>query len=127
VTGLWNAGTFTFRVVATNAGGSSAPSAPTGSVTLPQVAGAPTNLVATAGAQQVSLTWDAPAEDGGSPITRYVVSCYTGSTLVGTLSPAETSVVFTGLSDGTGYHCSVQAENAVGVGTGAWSGTVQTP
>jgi hypothetical protein len=37
------------------------------------VPGAPLNLAGTAGDLQVTLVWDAPTSDGGSPITDYVV------------------------------------------------------
>jgi hypothetical protein len=37
------------------------------------VPGAPLNLAGTAGDAQVTLVWDAPTSDGGTPITDYVV------------------------------------------------------
>lgn len=50
--------------------------------TSPSVPAAPTSLVATAGNAQVSLTWAAPASNGGSAITDYTVqfSSDSGST-----------------------------------------------
>ncbi|MCH7553417.1 MAG: fibronectin type III domain-containing protein, partial [Chloroflexi bacterium] len=39
----------------------------------PTVPGAPTNVAATAGDSQATITWDAPADDGGSAITNYRV------------------------------------------------------
>ena len=35
--------------------------------------GEPTNLVSTAGDRNVTLTWEAPQDDGGDPITEYVI------------------------------------------------------
>ena len=45
----------------------------------------PTGVAATAGDGQATITWSAPASDGGSPITSYTVTASPGgqSTLVG--------------------------------------------
>jgi hypothetical protein len=50
----------------------------TGVATAP---GAPTGLAATAGNAQVSLSWGAPASNGGSAITSYKVYRGTASVL----------------------------------------------
>ena len=84
VTGLNNGQTYTFRVRAVNALGNGAvvtleatPSPPTGGgggggprITAPS---APRNLLAGGGDGQVTLTWEAPEDDGGSAITDYEV------------------------------------------------------
>ena len=84
VTGLNNGQTYTFRVRAVNALGNGAvvtlqatPSPPTGGgggggprITVPS---APRNLLAGGGDGQVTLTWEAPEDDGGSAITDYEV------------------------------------------------------
>ncbi len=82
--------------------------------------GAPTALVATAGDTQVALTWTAPASDGGSAITDYIVQYrVTGagswSTFADGTSTAATATV-TGLTNGTGYDFQVAAVNAAGTG-----------
>jgi hypothetical protein len=46
-----------------------------------RVPGAPTGLVATPGPNQVALSWNAPTNRGGSPITDYVVSEYNGGSI----------------------------------------------
>src|SRR5207253_10404245 len=54
----------------------------------PSPPSAPTNLVATGGNAQVGLTWQAPASNGGSPITNYRIYRATssnGETLLATI------------------------------------------
>ena len=79
--------------------------------------GPPTSLSATPGDDQVSLTWAAPASDGGSPVTGYDVY---GSTTPGTEgSEVQSTVTATastvsGVADGTPYYFEVTAINAAG-------------
>jgi Fibronectin type III domain len=72
----------------------------------------------------VKLTWLAPASDGGSAIDYYVVqrsmNGTSGWTDVG--SPASTSFIVSGLSNGTKYYFRIAAHN--GVGLGAFSAVV---
>ena len=84
------------------------------------VPGAPT-LSATAGNNQVALSWTTPA-NGGSAITGYHVNRGTtsgGETLLATVG-AVSSYTDSGVSNGTTYYYTVAAVNAVG--TGAASG-----
>ena len=76
---------------------------------------APTGLVATPGDGQVSLSWDAPADDGGSPITSYRVY-RNGQVVHETASGSIRSYVDTGLTNGTQYSYEVVSVNAVGEG-----------
>ena len=80
---------------------------------------APTGLAVNSGDGAVSLGWLAPANNGGSPITGYVVNVLQlsppqvppfNATLSGTASIVQ------GLSNGTAYAFSVTAVNAVGPG-----------
>src|SRR5437773_306701 len=79
---------------------------------------APTNLVATGGNAQVGLTWQAPASNGGSPITNYKIyrggapSTETLLTTVGNL----TSYSDSGVTNGVTYYYQVSAVNNVGEG-----------
>jgi hypothetical protein len=94
-----------------------------GMVTVP---GQPTGLSATshANAQSV-LTWTAPARNGGSSITDYVVQYSTSATFASDINTftdgvnASTGATVTGLSNGTTYYFRVAAVNSVG--TGAYS------
>ena len=90
------------------------------------VSGAPSGVTGTAGNGEVSLSWTAPANDGGSAITGYevTVSPTTGVTGLTTRSAATTSLVFTGLTSGTPYMFTVVALNGVGTGTGTASSAV---
>ncbi|MEA2592199.1 MAG: large repetitive protein [Actinomycetota bacterium] len=81
--------------------------------TLP-VPTAPRNLKATAGDSQVTLTWSAPSS--GGPIIQYRVITSPGDQRTGTTS---TTLVVTGLTNGTTYSFAVQAANALGYGPAA--------
>jgi len=86
--------------------------------------GAPTELLASAGAGSVDLNWVAPASDGGSPITNYVVEqssngggSWNPATVAASLGASNpTSARVTGLTDGTAYEFRVRAVNAAGTG-----------
>lgn len=124
ISNLNNGTTYTIRVIAFNAAGdSTASSGSTGTTVGP--APAPQNLAGTPGNQQVTLSWDAPASNGGSAITDYVVQ-YTSNggvnwTTVGDgvspNPPAPPGLVITGLTGGIGYNFRVAAVNSLGTGT----------
>jgi hypothetical protein len=61
-----------------------------------------------------NIAWDAPASNGNSPITSYVINGSAGSAAI-----AGTTAVITGLSAGTAYAFTVSAVNAVGTGAPA--------
>ena len=84
--------------------------------------GAPTGLAASLGNGTATLSWSAPASDGGSPLTSYSVSA-TDTTTSATLptvvvsgSPPATSTTFTGLTPGDAYSFTVAATNEPGTG-----------
>ncbi len=121
VTGLTNGTAYTFRVVAVNAAGASLPSAESNVVT-PRaltVPGAPTGVTAVAGDASATVSWTAPANDGGSTITEYRIQVRTGTTVVRTVSGVPgtaTSAVVSGLTNGTLYNFRVRAVNVTGLG-----------
>jgi predicted phage tail protein len=77
------------------------------------VAGAPTGVSATGGTGNATISFTAPASNGGSPITSYRVTSAgaTVTTVSGTSSPINVS----GLSAGT-YTFTVRAVNGAGTG-----------
>jgi PKD repeat protein len=91
--------------------------------------GPPTALNATAGNGQVTLTWTAPASNGGSAITGYRVTPFIGG-LAQTAIPtgsAATSYTVMGLANGTTYTFTVAATNGVGTGLDSSASTPVTP
>ena len=74
MTGLTNGTAYTFTVAAINAIGTGAASAQSNAVTPATVPGAPTIGTATRGNASATVTWTAPASNGGAVITGYVVT-----------------------------------------------------
>ena len=91
------------------------------------VPGAPTAVTATAGNAQATVSFAAPASDGGSAITGYAVtSSPAGGTDVNAGSIAATHTV-TGLANGTSYTFTVRATNAIGTGPPSLPSNSVTP
>jgi alpha-tubulin suppressor-like RCC1 family protein len=74
----------------------------------------PTTVTATAGDGQVTVSWTAPADDGGSPVLDYTVTATPGG--AGCVT-SGTSCVVSGLANGTAYTFTVTARNAIGTST----------
>jgi uncharacterized protein (TIGR02145 family) len=125
VTGLTNGTAYTFSVVATNAIGNSSPSTASSAVT-PSVSapGSPTSIIAVAGNAQVTISFTAPASDGGSAITGYTVTSSPGG-ITGTGSGSPITV--SGLTNGTAYTFSVVATNAIGNSSPSTASSAVTP
>ena len=110
ITGLTNAITYTFTVVATNEVADSDPSAPSNKVKPDVKPNPPGTPVGTFGDQQVGLTWAAATSDG-SPVTSYTVevSPSAGGTTQQTVT--GTSMTWNGLNNGTAYTFRVRANS----------------
>jgi hypothetical protein len=93
-------------------------SVPIGLVAAATVPAAPTIGSAIGGPGQATVSWTAPASDGGSGITGYVVTPYIGFYPLPSqsFSGAATTRVVTGLVNGTQHRFRVQAVNAIGTG-----------
>jgi fibronectin type 3 domain-containing protein len=112
-----NGKTYFYRVAALNGAGEGQLSNEA-SVSVGAVPTAPLGLMATAGSANVSLTWDAPEDDGGWEITAYRV--YRGNsegslTLLITLGNV-TAFVDNSVTNGQTYYYKVSAVNEFGEG-----------
>ncbi|HEY3420064.1 MAG TPA: fibronectin type III domain-containing protein [Methanomassiliicoccales archaeon] len=122
ITGLTNGQSYSFTVAAHNSAGNGSQSGPATAIpfTIPGTPGVPT---AVPGSTQVSLSWTAPASDGGAAIEYYLVY------VDGTAGPdhyTTTSVTITGLTNGQSYSFTVAAHNSAGNGSQT-SGVSATP
>ncbi len=125
VTGLNPGGTYSFTVTATNDYGTSGSSSPSSGITIENVPGSPTSVSAAAGVGQATVSWSAPASDGGSAITGYTVTAQPGG---GTCtSTSTTSCTVSGLTGGAHYTFSVVASNVVGPGSASAASSSVTP
>jgi hypothetical protein len=106
---------FTATLVACGGGSSdgstsTSTSSGTNNVTVP---GSPTGLLATPANASASISFNAPASNGGATISKYTATCSsTGSSV--SSNAASSPVNVTGLLNGISYSCSVVASNAAG-------------
>ncbi|MFM2078973.1 MAG: hypothetical protein RJA49_2863, partial [Actinomycetota bacterium] len=94
----------------------------------PVVPAAPTALVAIPGNAKLTLTWTAPAANGGAPITDYIVTYRANGGTPITFDDgvkSTTGAIITGLVNGTTYTVTVAAKNSAGTGTAV--STTATP
>src|SRR5215470_14683077 len=104
---------------------------PPATVTPPTVPAAPVIGAATAGNASATVRWTAPASNGGSPVTGYLVRVVDSTgTQAGGLRPAAAaaaSLVVTGLANGSAYRFQVAAVNAAGTGPDSALSAAVTP
>jgi hypothetical protein len=124
VTGLTGGDSFTFTYVARNKAGTSAASPPSSPVIPYTSPVAPAAASGAPGDRSATITWSAPAGDGGSPVTGYTVTLTDSTTPSNggqsfTGDAGTRNHVFTGLTNGDTYTASVTASNAAGPGPAA--------
>jgi hypothetical protein len=132
VTGLTNGTAYTFTVAAINAVGTGAASAASNSVTPTAVTtnlpGAPRHVSARARNASAVVKWRAPASNGGSHITGYVITPYIAGTAQTPVTVGKvTRYLVTGLTNGTAYTFTVAAINANGTGPASAPSNSVTP
>ena len=124
---LTNGTAYTVRVIATRTGVTDGP--PSAEVTATPVTtpGAPQRLRSEPGDAQVTLRWDAPTSDGGSPILRYEYAIDDSGIWIDAGGDLEETV--RDLTSGQSYAVAVRAVNAAGAGpaTTVTASPVTTP
>lgn len=135
VSGLSDNTSYTFVIKATNSAGDSLDSDPSSSITTFNLPGVPTGLTATSSTGAILLSWTAPANTGGTPITGYNIydasgNIYNSSTnafvsdtgLITTTS--NLTINITGLTDGSTYTFSIKAVNLAGLSSAVSFGSI---
>lgn len=135
VTGLTPGATYTFTTLAYNSVGWGAESGAR-TITLSKRPGPPTGVVASnVQATMLTVSWTAPGNTGGLPITSYLVRRWAGSSASGSyndisVAASARSVAVSGLSSGQEYTFAVYARTAAtdnnGYSTASSSVTVRT-
>jgi hypothetical protein len=73
----------------------------------------PTDITATAGNGEATVSFKPPQSDGGSPITRYTVTSHPGRIKA---SGKQSPITVKGLTNGRTYAFTITAGNSVGTG-----------
>jgi subtilisin family serine protease len=118
VAGLVNGVAHQYRVLAVNSVGTSSPSVSV--VVTPRrstAPSAPSQLVATAGRESVSLVWAAPVDNGGATVVDYIVEYSVNSSVWNVFNEGIStarSLTVSGLVGGIAHSFRVRAVNSVG-------------
>ncbi len=116
-TGLVNGKTYYYQVRAVNAAGGGALSNEVNATPL-SVPGVPTDLEGSSGVSSITLTWLAPYDNGGLPITQYkVYRSATSNAEIFLTNSTTTTFTDSGLTIGRVYYYMVSAENSFGEGS----------
>jgi hypothetical protein len=122
ITGLASSTQYTYTVTASSAYGTSAASSASAGVTATTVPQAPS--LSAVGASQSATITITPGATGGSAITQYSI---TSNPITTTQTTANTTYVFTGLTDGTAYTFTGTATNSNGTSAVSSASNSVTP
>jgi predicted phage tail protein len=114
VPGLTNGTKYYFRILAHNSLGWSPASTVIGAVprTSPGAVQSPT---ATPGNGTVTVTWKAPASNGGAPIDHYRIQIFANGSLIAAPTTTKLSYTANGLTNGINHLFRIDAHNAAGI------------
>lgn len=114
ITGLANGRRYRVQVTATNIAGTSPSSPPSAAVMPIGAPGRPHGVRAQRSGTRATVTWRAPASNGGRAITGYLVQATSGGARCTT--GVLRSCTVSGLQPGRNYRFTVRARNAAGLG-----------
>ena len=125
ITGLAKNTEYDVKIRAVNSEGNGTASATVTETTASTTPSAPTGLSVTVGDTTADLSWTAPSDTGGVPISSYEVSSDDGGTWTDT-GDADLSYQITGLTAETEYDFKVRAVNSEGSGIASTTVTETT-
>ncbi len=116
-TGLTNGQTYYYQVSAVTVGGEGPRSQEVSAIPM-GLPGVPIDVLAIAGNERVTLQWSAPLDNGGSPITNYLIYRQNGSGPLAFLLEVGDVHTYTdlGLMNGETYNYSIAAKSVNGEG-----------
>ena len=130
VTGLTDGVSYRFEVSAIDSAGQGLTSWPPSNAVVPRPSpvppGPPTGVQAVPGSSQVQVSWSAPVDTGGTPITGYDVTVSPGGAST-TVSAGALTATIGGLANGLGVHATVTAVNRLGPGALSLPSALATP
>ncbi|CAB4323800.1 MAG: hypothetical protein F2520_07705 [Actinobacteria bacterium] len=118
VSGLTSAVNYTFRVSATNRVGTGAASLHSSAIAPVSASSAPLRVAAVFARSSATVSWNPPANNGGSVITLYTVTSNVGDL---SCTSETTSCVVSDLAPGVSYSFTVVATTASGAGAASSS------
>jgi hypothetical protein len=124
ITGLANGTSYTFTVTAANLIGSSVPSAASTAVIPVGAPGQPTGVNAVPGNAQATVSFSAPASNGGAAITGYTVTSNPGGGVDANAGSTALTHTITSLTNGQAYTFTVTATNAAAFTSAASAASV---